>query len=51
MKKWLNQVLAALAAVAIVLLIAGAIGGCVVVKWSVYHQRFPHAAWWTFFFK
>ena len=51
MKKWMNQALSALAALAVVLLIAGAIGGCVAVKWNVYHQRFPNASWWTFLFK
>lgn len=20
------------------------------VRWAVYFERFPHAAWWTFFF-
>jgi hypothetical protein len=35
----------------VVALVIGLIGGCVAIKWDVYHQRFPNASPWTFMFK
>jgi hypothetical protein len=51
MKKFWNNVGLWFAYIAVVALVVGLIGGCVAIKWNVYHQRFPNASPWTFLFK
>jgi hypothetical protein len=28
-------------------ILAAAVAGAIYLDWLVYHERFPHAAWWT----
>jgi hypothetical protein len=51
MKKVSNTILEWLCYIVIFALVTGVIGGCVAIKWNVYHQRFPNASPWTFLFK
>jgi hypothetical protein len=44
---WLGGCITILAITSLVLC---AVWGAIYLKWSVYHQRFPSASWWTFLF-
>lgn len=52
--KWLSEWLQVIGVVAAVIGFIVAVVALLyvifIVKWNVYHQRFPNASFWTFFF-